>query len=230
MDIGCGISSLIPIDSISVSRISHPRDRFRIGQMIRAVVRLVDPDGRITLSHKELLGTWEENAALFCAGETVAGIIRSVEDYGVFIELAPNLAGLAEPREDVAPGQHASVYIKSLIPEKMKVKLIIVDAFDAQYQPEPLHYFYTGEHLDWWRYSPAGCSRALESRFPAAALRRNLRRQSFEAASQLWGHPSARKQASGRPLLFAGAGRGGVHRKMGLENPPHTGGIRISRR
>lgn len=168
VDIGCGISSLIPIDSISVSRISHPRDRFRIGQMIRAVVRLVDPDGRITLSHKELLGTWEENAALFCAGETVAGIIRSVEDYGVFIELAPNLAGLAEPREDVAPGQHASVYIKSLIPEKMKVKLIIVDAFDAQYQPEPLHYFYTGEHLDWWRYSPAGCSRALESRFGPA--------------------------------------------------------------
>ena len=71
-------------------------------------------------------------------------------------------------REDVAPGQHASVYIKSLIPEKMKVKLIIVDAFDAQYQPEPLHYFYTGEHLDWWRYSPAGCSRALESRFGPA--------------------------------------------------------------
>ena len=31
-DIGCGIISLLPIDCMSVSRISHPRDRFRNGQ------------------------------------------------------------------------------------------------------------------------------------------------------------------------------------------------------
>ena len=37
-DIGCGISSLLPIDSISVSRISHPADRFKNGQNIYAVV------------------------------------------------------------------------------------------------------------------------------------------------------------------------------------------------
>ncbi|MBQ5563538.1 MAG: S1 RNA-binding domain-containing protein, partial [Clostridia bacterium] len=30
-DIGCGIVSLIPIDSISVSRIEHPRERFSVG-------------------------------------------------------------------------------------------------------------------------------------------------------------------------------------------------------
>ena len=34
-------------------------------------------------------------------GETVGGIVRSIEPYGIFIELAPNLAGLAEPRENV---------------------------------------------------------------------------------------------------------------------------------
>lgn len=43
VDVGCGISSLIPIDAISVSRISHPRDRFHVGQDIRAVVRQVEP-------------------------------------------------------------------------------------------------------------------------------------------------------------------------------------------
>jgi small subunit ribosomal protein S1 len=88
--------SLIPIDAISISRISHPRDRFRPGQDIKAIVRAVEPDGRISLSHKELLGTWSENAALFSPGETVAGIVRSIEDYGVFVELTPPLAGLAE--------------------------------------------------------------------------------------------------------------------------------------
>lgn len=95
----------------------------------------------------------------------MAGVIRSSESYGVFIELTPNLAGLAEPRDDVFPGQHASVFIKSLIPEKMKVKLILVDAFDASYPVQPFHYFVQGNHLSYWRYSPASCSKRIETRF-----------------------------------------------------------------
>ena len=77
----------MPIDSISVSRIPHPSERFRTGEDIRALVKGIDENGRITLTHKELLGTWEQNAAQFKAGETVPGVIRSVEKYGVFVEL-----------------------------------------------------------------------------------------------------------------------------------------------
>ncbi len=164
-DIGCGISSLLPIDAISVSRISHPSDRFRSGQEIFAVVSGRDPSGRICISHKELLGTWEENAADFSPGETVAGIIRSVEDYGVFVELAPNLAGLAESCPRLVPGQQACVYIKSLIPEKMKIKLIIVDSFDCDSLPAPLKYFITKGHLDFWRYSPETCHKEISASF-----------------------------------------------------------------
>lgn len=165
VDIGCGIPSLIPIDSISVSRIFHPADRFRCGQDIKAVVRSKDDNGRITLSHRELLGTWEENAALFSVGETVSGIVRSVEPYGIFVELTPNLAGLAEPKEGVRPGQLASVYIKSLLPDKMKVKLIIVDAFDALHDVEPLRYFRLGGHMERWIYSPPEANRLISSEF-----------------------------------------------------------------
>ncbi len=164
VDIGCGICSLIPIDVISVSRISHPEDRFRPGQYIRAVVQSTDGK-RVTLTHRELLGTWEENAALFQNGETVAGIVRSVEDYGIFVELTPNLAGLAEPREGVTPGQQASVYIKNLIPERMKVKLIMVDAFDADYQLPPMRYFFQGNHMNRWIYSPETSRRRIETVF-----------------------------------------------------------------
>ena len=164
VDIGCGLPSLISIDQISVSRISHPRDRFAVGESIYAVVKEVEPEGRVQLTHKELLGTWAENAALFLPGETVAGVIRSVEDYGVFVELTPNLAGLAEPCE-VRPGQHAGVYIKSILPEKMKIKLIIVDAFDAPYAPQPVQYFLTEGHMERWRYSPPECARVVETVF-----------------------------------------------------------------
>lgn len=164
-DIGCGLPSLIPIDAISVSRISHPRDRFYPGMDIKAVVKSVEPNGRVNLTHKELLGTWSENARLFKQGETVAGIVRSVEDYGIFIELTPNLAGLAEPREGVYTGQHTSVYIKSLIPEKMKVKLIIIDSFDADYTPEKPKYFFEGDHMEVFKYSPDCCPKEIVTIF-----------------------------------------------------------------
>ena len=164
-DIGCGIVSLIPIDAISVSRIFHPSDRFSPGNNIRVVVRGRDEKGRISLTHKELLGTWEENAADFYQGETVSGIIRTVEPYGAFVELAPNLAGLAEPKEGIEEGQLASVYIKSILPDKMKIKLIIIDAFDGEYTPRPLKYHYFEDHMDLWRYSPECCSKAVFTDF-----------------------------------------------------------------
>ncbi len=162
-DIGCGNIALLPIDSISVSRISHPRDRFSVGDDIRVIIKQID-GGRITLSHKELLGTWEENAAEFSAGETVYGIVRSVESYGVFVELTPNLAGLAEVRSDVYVGQKTSVFIKSMIPEKMKIKLIIIDSFNSEYRSQT-KYFYEGEHIDSFTYSPEGAPKKIETVF-----------------------------------------------------------------
>lgn len=164
VDIGCGIPSLIPIDSISISRISHPSDRFVPYQNIRVIIK-GQSGGKILLSHKELLGTWEENAARFSCGETVSGTIRSVEDYGIFVELAPNLAGLAEPKENVQAGDKASVYIKAIIPEKMKVKLIIVDVFKEQRKDPSFRYFYNEDHISHWIYSSPDSGKIIESYF-----------------------------------------------------------------
>lgn len=164
-DIGAGINALMPIDSISVSRIPHPSARFSAGQRIYAVVKSIDENGRLTLSHRELLGTWEQNAAALSIGETVPGIVRSVEKYGIFVELAPNLAGLAEYSEGIEVGSHAGVYVKSIIPSKMKIKLIIVDSFQADYPVDPPGYFINSGHIDRWVYSPADSDRVIESIF-----------------------------------------------------------------
>ena len=163
-DIGCGIVALMPIDTISVSRIEHPRERFTVGMDVKAVIKSVE-NGRISLSHKELLGTWEENAKNFSAGETVAGIVRSVENYGAFVELAPNLAGLAESKEGVKAGQQASVYIKSIIPDKMKIKLIIIDTFDYKYNPQKPEYYCNDSHIDRFLYSPENSTKKVETVF-----------------------------------------------------------------
>ena len=163
-DIGCGISSLIPIDAISVSRIAHPADRFHNGMLIKAVVKGRE-NGRVCLSHKELLGTWEQNAARFSQGETVSGIIRSVESYGVFIELMPNLAGLAEPFEGARAGMSASVYIKAIIPEKMKIKLIVVDVFDTPNETPQIEYFTHADRIERWDYSVCGSQKEIFTQF-----------------------------------------------------------------
>lgn len=163
-DIGCGVVALMPIDTISVSRIEHPDERFVVGQDITAVIKS-RVGTRITLSHKELLGTWEENAADFSVGETVAGVIRSIENYGAFVELTPNLAGLAELRDHLRVGTAASVYIKSIIPRRMKIKLIIIDTFDQPPIPDPPRYYITGGHIDRFVYSPADCEKIIITDF-----------------------------------------------------------------
>jgi small subunit ribosomal protein S1 len=168
VDIGCGIISLLSIDSISVSRISHPSARLCIGDNIYTVVKNIDENERIYVSERELLGSWEQNASMFTEGETVRGIVRSVESYGIFVELTPNLAGLAEYRDDVYVGQSAAVYIKSIIPEKMKIKLIIIDTQNSSPSPEPLEYFINTEevsHIDYWVYSPENSNKLIETIF-----------------------------------------------------------------
>lgn len=173
VDAGCGLVSLIGIENLSVSRIFHPSDRVQVGQQLYAVLSDIDAGtGRISLTHRELLGTWAENAAQFAAGETVCGIVRSVEDYGVFIELAPNLSGLAELRFPVAAGDLVSCYIKSILPERMKIKLNLIDRIGtAPVPPPPLPYFITSGHISCWQYSPPCCAaRHICTEFDAPSI------------------------------------------------------------
>ena len=154
VDVGCGIVAMLPIEHISVSRISHPRERFQEGQKILAAVWSLDRETRrITLTHRELLGTWMDNASRFRPGETVRGVVRTVKDYGSFIELAPNLSGLADAKERLSPGDGVSVYIKSIRPERMKIKLQVIEKLPPA-PPEPMQYQITDGKLERWVYSP----------------------------------------------------------------------------
>ena len=167
VDMGCGLVSMIGLEQISVSRIPHPACRFTVGQEIFAAVVDTDPTlGRVRLTHRELLGTWEENARRLTPGMTVAGWVRGIKDYGAFVELFPNLSGLAEPREDLHEGDRVSVFLKSILPERMKIKLLIIDRLPPGPTPPPLTYFITDGRLGHWRYAPEGCRKTgLETDF-----------------------------------------------------------------
>ena len=131
-----------------------------VGQDIYAVVLDLDREAkRVYLTHKELLGTWAENAGRFQAGMTVPGIVRGLKEYGAFVELAPNLSGLAEVKPGLEEGDRVSVYLKAILPDRMKIKLLAIDRLPPLPGPPPLTYFITEGRLEQWKYAPAGCSR-----------------------------------------------------------------------
>lgn len=93
------------------------------------VKEINEDENRISFTYKELLGTWEDNIKDFKQGTVVRGIVRDIEKSknGIFIELTPNLVGLAEYKDNMEYGQNVNVYIKKIVPEKKKVKLVISD-------------------------------------------------------------------------------------------------------
>lgn len=129
VDIGGGVVGLIYIEDLSVARIKTPYERLNIGKKIDIVVKSIDEEtGRINLSYKDTLGTWEENAHKFQTGMKTKGIVRETEKNknGIFIELAPNLVGMAEYEEGLNYGEQIDICIKKIDYDKKKVKLIIM--------------------------------------------------------------------------------------------------------
>lgn len=129
IEIGGGIVGLAHIEDLSVARIKTPHERLKIGQKLEVVVKSIDREqGKVILSYKELLGSWEENAEKFTLGIKVKGKVRETEKNknGIFIELTPNLVGMAEYEEGLEYGQDVEVYIKKIDMDKKKIKLLIV--------------------------------------------------------------------------------------------------------
>ena len=115
-----GVVGLAHIEDLSVARIRTPAERLKLGQKVDIIVKSINKEnGRIILSYKEMFGSWEENAK---------GIIKETEKNknGIFVELTPNLVGMAEYQTGLEYGEEVDVYIKKIDPDKKKVKLVIL--------------------------------------------------------------------------------------------------------
>lgn len=129
VEIGGGVVGLAHIEDLSVARIKTPNERLKIGQKVNIMIKSIDRNnGKVILSYKETLGTWEDNIKKIETGTKIKGIVRETEKNknGIFIELTPNLVGMAEYKEGLEYGQEVEVYIKKIDTNKRKVKLLIV--------------------------------------------------------------------------------------------------------
>lgn len=154
-DIGWGFAALMPIDRCCVSRLQSTAQRYKPGQALYAAVLGVDREaGLITLTGRETLGTWEENASQFRPGQTVTGVVRSIMGYGIFIELTPNLSGLAECQQGLEVGDRVSVYIRSVQPMRHKIKLTVLEKLTGPAPNAQDTFYITSGHIDRWEYYP----------------------------------------------------------------------------
>ena len=129
VEIGGGVVGLLHIEDISVSRIKSPEERFSIGQKINVMIKSIDKEtNKVVLSYKELLGDWDENVKEYTEKTVVEGTVKESDKFknGIFIELKPNLVGLAEYKEGLEYGQKVNVYIKKIIKDRKKIKLLII--------------------------------------------------------------------------------------------------------
>ncbi len=129
MEIGGGTSGLLYVNDISVARMKSPEEKLQLGQKIDVKIKMVDKENKkFFLSYKDMLGTWEENAKEFSEGSIVTGTVKETakNNNGLFIELKPNLIGMCEYTNKIKYGDKVNVKIKKIIPEKKKIKLVLV--------------------------------------------------------------------------------------------------------
>ena len=129
-----GADGLIHVSELAWHRVDHPRDILKIGEQIEVYVLNLDREtNRIALSRKRLLpDPWDDAQYRYHEGQLVAGQVTNVVDFGAFVALDDGLEGLLhlsemgdgalkEPYSYVQKGDHLSLRISHLEPEKRRV-------------------------------------------------------------------------------------------------------------
>ena len=129
-----GADGLIHVSELAWHRVDHPRDILQIGQEIEVFVLNLDRQtSRIALSRKRLLSDpWDDARFRYHEGQLVEGYVTNVVDFGAFVALEDGLEGLLhlsemgdgalkEPYSYVQKGDHLSLRISHMEPEKRRV-------------------------------------------------------------------------------------------------------------
>ncbi len=95
IDLG-GIDGLIHITDFSWGRINHPSELVSIGDEVQVkVIEYNEETSRISLGMKQLIDNpWKKIAEKYNIGDTIAGKVVSIMNYGIFIEVEKGIEGL----------------------------------------------------------------------------------------------------------------------------------------
>ena len=142
VDLGSRVEGLIHVSELRHERVNHPKDVVKSGDQVTVKVIAVKNLGdrrkeRISLSLKALeKDPWDEVRSRFKAGSVTMGKIEGIEEYGAFVELAPNVRGLIHvseladrrvnhPRDVVSIGDEVKVAVLEVDDKRKRLRLSI---------------------------------------------------------------------------------------------------------
>lgn len=124
-----GIDGLIHIKDLHWYRISHPEEVVKVGQKIKCVVISFSPEtGKLVLGHKQLLPhPWENLPEEIKVGNVVKGKIVSIQDFGVFVEIARGIEGVMPIHEISWQKITRSFKVPFKVGDEVEVKILSID-------------------------------------------------------------------------------------------------------
>ncbi|MGE0009795.1 MAG: 30S ribosomal protein S1 [Candidatus Babeliales bacterium] len=138
IDIG-GVDGLLHITDMTWGRIGHPSELIKLGEKIDVKVLSFDKDHeKISLGLKQLSeNPWDKVTGEVNAGDTIKGVVSSITDYGLFVEVAKGVEGLVHISEvswggridnlkkQYKPGQEVAAKVVSIDKENRRMSLSI---------------------------------------------------------------------------------------------------------
>ena len=128
------LEGLVHISEIAWQRIDHPRDILKVGDTVKAEIIGIE-GSKIFLSMKKLINDpWKQVGDKYQVGQKVSGKVLKINPFGFFVELDPEIHGLAhiselsakpvtEPSEIAKVGETKEFMIVSIEPEQHRLGL-----------------------------------------------------------------------------------------------------------
>ena len=127
IDLG-GLEGLVHLSELSWSRVTHPSEIVKPGQVITVKVLDVDQkQSRVALSRKRLKrNPWEGIEERYYPGQIIEGVVSNIVSFGVFILIEEELEGLIHLSE-LAEGSFLHPRDVVTDDEKVRVRILEVD-------------------------------------------------------------------------------------------------------
>lgn len=135
VDVG-GADGLVHISELAWRHLKHPSEVLKTGDEVAVMVQEINHEqGRVSLSRKALLpNPWQQFAQQNPVNTLLEGVVTNVQEYGVFVKLNEQIAGLlhvsevdtasgGNPKEMFRPGDKILVRIIEIKPDDGRVRL-----------------------------------------------------------------------------------------------------------
>ena len=123
------LEGLVHISELAWQRIDHPEDVVKVGQTIKAEIIGVE-GSKIFLSMKKLVDDpWKKISDKYKVGQVVEGKVLKINPFGLFVELDPEIHGLAHISE-LSSKQIQSPTEVANIGDTLKFKIISIEPVD----------------------------------------------------------------------------------------------------